>query len=61
MPLAATTAIDANAIVALSEPRASVECRMMSSGPAMPSDMWSANQNRVDPISRIARQRLRSG
>ena len=34
---------------------------MISSGPAMPSIMCVENQNRVEPNSRIARQRLRNG
>ena len=61
MPLAATSAIAPNATVALSEPNLSVEWTMISTGPRMPSIMWSANQKRVVPTSRSGRQRLRSG
>ena len=61
MPLPATSAIDTKATVALTEPKRSVECTMINRGPAMPNVMWNENQNRVEPNSLTARQRLRNG
>ncbi len=48
-PLPATSAIETKATVAFTEPKRSVECTMISTGPTMPSVMWSENQNRVVP------------